>query len=48
MISGYSDNYIKVLLPEEDAVKNQILPVRFSELSPEGLMLGKIHEAVTL
>jgi threonylcarbamoyladenosine tRNA methylthiotransferase MtaB len=48
MISGYSDNYIKVLIPEEEALKNQILPVRFSELSPEGLMLGKIHEAVTL
>ncbi len=48
MISGYSDNYIKVLLPEEEAAKNRLLPVHFRKLSPEGLMLGKIPEAVTL
>lgn len=48
MISGYSDNYIKVLLPEEEAMKNQLLPVQFSKISPEGQMLGTIPEAVTL
>lgn len=48
MISGYSDNYIKVLLPEEEAMKNQLLPVHFSKISPEGQMLGTIPEAVTL
>lgn len=42
-ISGFTDNYIKVVLPYKEEYVNQILPVQLKQLTADGEMLGEIN-----
>ncbi len=44
--TGFTDNYIKVLLPEAPGLKNTIQYVRLDELHPEGYVMGSVQHAL--
>lgn len=42
-LSGYTDNYIKVLLPHRPELINQIIPITLNDIQPDGTFTGEYH-----
>lgn len=42
MMTGYTDNYVKVLLPLDDSLINQSLLVKLKEINEEGMVNGEV------
>ncbi|MEM9933944.1 MAG: tRNA (N(6)-L-threonylcarbamoyladenosine(37)-C(2))-methylthiotransferase MtaB [Bacteroidota bacterium] len=46
MIEGFTDNYLKVKIPYQEALTNTITPVHLSKINAEGVMEGAILTSV--
>ena len=46
MMEGYSDNYIRVVMPYDAALVNSIVPVALNKINGEGHMEGSLEEEV--
>lgn len=47
-LTGFTDNYVKVLIPKAEGLLNCILPVNLKEINSDGLMISAIKEKATL
>ena len=46
MMSGFTDNYVRIEMPLEESLLNSILPVRLERVNAEGLMeVGEVEHA---
>jgi threonylcarbamoyladenosine tRNA methylthiotransferase MtaB len=39
---GYTDNYVKVKLPYNESLVNQVISVKIGQFDEEGLMQGEL------
>ena len=46
MMEGYTDNYIRVVMPYDHEMVNRIVPVRLQKINGDGQMEGSIEEEV--